>query len=109
MSVESLTFEVARTLGEAGVGYMMVGSFASNQYGIPRSTKDADFVIDVKGAAIESIYAPENLVSSIYLKLGIDPETILYSNTGRPVPWTWRTASAIAVHFASSVANTRVG
>ncbi len=56
MSVESLTFEVARTLGEAGVGYMMVGSFASNQYGIPRSTKDADFVIDVKGAAIESIY-----------------------------------------------------
>lgn len=36
-------------------------------------------------AAIENIYAPENLVSSIYLKLGINPETILYNNTGRPV------------------------
>ena len=36
-------------------------------------------------AAIESIYAPENLVSSIYLKLGIDPNTILYDNSGRPV------------------------
>ena len=36
-------------------------------------------------AAIENIYAPENLVSSIYRKLGIDPETILYNNTGRPV------------------------
>ncbi len=35
-------------------------------------------------AAIENIYAPENLVSSVYLKLGIDPETILYNTTGRP-------------------------
>ena len=35
-------------------------------------------------AAIENIYAPENLVSSIYRKLGIDPKTILYNNTGRP-------------------------
>lgn len=36
-------------------------------------------------AAIENIYAPENLTSSIYRKLGIDPSTILYNNTGRPV------------------------
>ena len=36
-------------------------------------------------AATDNIYAPENLVSSIYLKLGINPETILYNNTGRPV------------------------
>ena len=36
-------------------------------------------------AAIESIYAPENLVSSVYLKLGIDPNSILVNNTGRPV------------------------
>ena len=35
-------------------------------------------------AAIENIYAPENLVSSIYLKLGIDPGTILYNTSGRP-------------------------
>lgn len=36
-------------------------------------------------AAIENIYAPENLVSSVYLKLGIDPDTILYNTNGRPV------------------------
>lgn len=36
-------------------------------------------------AAIENIYAPENLVSSIYRKLGIDPDTILYNRSGRPV------------------------
>ena len=36
-------------------------------------------------AAIENIYAPENLVSSVYLKMGIDPNTILYDRSGRPV------------------------
>ncbi len=35
-------------------------------------------------AAIENIYAPENLVSSVYLKLGINPDKIIYNNTGRP-------------------------
>ena len=35
-------------------------------------------------AAIEKIYAPENLVSSVYLKLGINPEKILYNTSGRP-------------------------
>jgi hypothetical protein len=35
-------------------------------------------------AAIENVYGPENLVSSVYLKLGIDPNTILYNRVGRP-------------------------
>jgi hypothetical protein len=35
-------------------------------------------------AAVEKIYQPENLVSSIYLKLGIDPDKILYTPAGRP-------------------------
>ena len=35
-------------------------------------------------AAVEKIYAPENLVSSVYLKLGINPDKILYSPAGRP-------------------------
>ncbi len=35
-------------------------------------------------SAVENVYAPENLVSSVYLKLGIDPDTILYNNSGRP-------------------------
>ncbi len=40
---------------------------------------------DVRGyAAIENIYKPENLVSSVYLKLGINPDKILYTTTGRP-------------------------
>jgi hypothetical protein len=35
-------------------------------------------------AATEKIYGPENLVSSIYTKLGIDPNKILYGANGRP-------------------------
>jgi hypothetical protein len=35
-------------------------------------------------AAVDRIYGPENLVSSVYLKLGIDPDKILYTSSGRP-------------------------
>ena len=56
MSGESLAFALGRTLESAGIGYMLVGSFASNQYGIPRSTKDADFVIDVATDQIGALY-----------------------------------------------------
>jgi len=35
-------------------------------------------------AAIENIYGPENLVSTVYRKLGIDPGKILYNSAGRP-------------------------
>ena len=35
-------------------------------------------------AAVERIYAPENFVSSVYLKLGINPDKMLYASNGRP-------------------------
>lgn len=35
-------------------------------------------------SAVENVYAPENLVSSVYLKLGIEPDKILYNTAGRP-------------------------
>jgi hypothetical protein len=40
---------------------------------------------DVRGyAPVGKTHSPENFVSSIYLKLGIDPDKILYSPNGRP-------------------------
>ncbi len=36
---------VVRVLEEAGIPYILVGSLSSNAWGIPRATKDADFVI----------------------------------------------------------------
>jgi hypothetical protein len=36
-------------LNARGVPYMVVGSFSSNRYGVPRATHDADFVIKASG------------------------------------------------------------
>lgn len=46
-AVESFT----RFLNEAEIPYMVVGSFSSNYHGIPRSTKDADVVLQFDAAA----------------------------------------------------------
>jgi hypothetical protein len=51
---ESKTFQVIAALEAEGVPYFLAGSFASNYYGIPRSTKDADFVLQAKGGVGES-------------------------------------------------------
>lgn len=44
-----------------GVDYLLAGSFSSNFYGIPRSTKDADFVAVLSGkvGALERELGPE--------------------------------------------------
>jgi hypothetical protein len=40
---------------------------------------------DVRGfAATERVLSPENFVSTVYLKLGIDPDKIVYTPQGRP-------------------------
>jgi uncharacterized protein (DUF1501 family) len=40
---------------------------------------------DRKGfAAVDRVLAPENFVSTVYTKLGIDPAKILYNAQGRP-------------------------
>ena len=40
---------------------------------------------DRKGfAAVERVLSPENFVSTVYTKLGIDPDKIVYAQNGRP-------------------------
>jgi len=34
----------------AAIPYLLAGAFSSNQYGIPRATKYADFVLQLKSA-----------------------------------------------------------
>lgn len=45
-SLEATAFVIC-TLEQSGIPYMLVGAFSSNAYGIPRSTKDADFVVQL--------------------------------------------------------------
>lgn len=46
---ECKTLQVVEALNSLRVRYLLAGSFASNFYGIPRSTKDADFVLQHAG------------------------------------------------------------
>ena len=42
MTASEAVLALLRILGELEIPHMLVGSFSSNVYGIPRSTKDAD-------------------------------------------------------------------
>jgi hypothetical protein len=48
MSIEHLALLVIKACEAAGADHMVTGAFAYNYYGIPRSTKDFDVVIDVR-------------------------------------------------------------
>jgi hypothetical protein len=55
MTGEEATLAVVDALERLAIPYMLVGSFASNYYGIPRSTKDADFVISISSGSVRSL------------------------------------------------------
>jgi hypothetical protein len=52
---EDFMCEVVQALNATHVPYMVVGSLSSNVYGIPRSTKDADFVLELGSIPIERV------------------------------------------------------
>jgi hypothetical protein len=63
-------------LERADVPYMLVGSLASNFHGIPRSTRDADFVIDLAPGALG------RLVAAFPPQLSLMPQTAFETVTG---------------------------
>lgn len=76
MTDKDVVLAVVRALEDAGIGYMVVGSLSSNSYGIPRSTQDADFVIEEAGPQIASLARrlPESLI--------LDPQVTFETVTG---------------------------
>jgi hypothetical protein len=55
MTGDEATLAVIDTLEALQVPYMLVGSLSSNVYGVSRSTKDADFVIQVGDLSVRTI------------------------------------------------------
>jgi hypothetical protein len=55
MSGSEAVREVIAALDDCAIPYILVGSYSSNVYGIPRSTQDADFVIELGEASIGSL------------------------------------------------------
>jgi hypothetical protein len=57
MNAVDLVLRVIDALEKLAVPYMAVGSFSSNVYGVPRSTKDADFVVELGQTPVTAIAA----------------------------------------------------
>jgi hypothetical protein len=58
------------------IPYILVGSFSSNFYGIPRSTKDADFVIELGDLSVR------DLAQQLGPAFRLDPQMTFESATG---------------------------
>lgn len=55
MNPDEIVVAAIGALERSGVGYMVVGSLSVNLYAIPRSTQDADFVVDMSESALREI------------------------------------------------------
>jgi hypothetical protein len=75
-SDESVTLRVAEALEAFGIPFLLTGSFASNYYGIPRSTKDADFVLQTPRAVGQEV------VKRLGEDFFFDPQLSFETNTG---------------------------
>jgi hypothetical protein len=69
-------FGVVDALERASVPYMLVGSYSSNAYGIPRSTRDADFVIELGSVN------PNTIAALLRPEIVIDPQLHFETITG---------------------------
>jgi len=54
VTIDDVALRISEALGRAGVPFMLVGSFSSNFHGIPRSTRDADFVVQLSAPLDET-------------------------------------------------------
>jgi len=55
MNERDLLVDCLRRLNRSGVTYYLTGSMASNYWGIPRTTHDLDFVVQLPAAAVPRI------------------------------------------------------
>ena len=55
MTIKEITLRVIDALNAANISHAMVGSFSSNYYGIPRSTEDVDFVLQLEGTSMDAL------------------------------------------------------
>jgi hypothetical protein len=55
MTEQDLLVDTLRRLNRAGIAYMLTGSMASNYWGIPRTTHDIDFVVQIPPSVIPAM------------------------------------------------------
>jgi hypothetical protein len=77
----SLTLSVADALTKTQIPYFLTGSFTSNYCGIPRSTKDADFVLQLSGGV------GRNFARQLGNDFTVDPQLSFETVTGTYRPY----------------------
>lgn len=55
MTSDDATRRVIEALHDAEIPYLLVGSLSAGIYGVARSTKDADFVVELQGKSIRQL------------------------------------------------------
>ena len=76
MKLDSHALTVIDALLAEEIPFLVVGSYSSNVYGIPRSTKDADLVIELRDKSVLSLN--KHLPQSFHL----DPQLRIETATG---------------------------
>lgn len=82
--MQSVAIEMVKTLDRCGFPYMVVGALSSNLYGIPRSTKDVDMVIEIpRQKRIEDLRTelPENFRLNLQASFELVTGTVKYEIT----------------------------
>ena len=77
MQIEDITLIVIDALNAEQIPYVLVGSFSSNYYGIPRSTQDADLVIELAGRSVTGL--KQHLPASFQLDPQLEFETVTWT------------------------------
>jgi hypothetical protein len=52
---QEFTVDAIRRLNRSGIGYLLTGAMASNYWGIPRTTHDLDFVIQLPSESVPKL------------------------------------------------------
>jgi hypothetical protein len=76
MTAEQIVYHAIAALEAAGVPYMVVGSFSSNLYGVARSTRDADFVVEL------GTKSPTEIADRLGADFLLDPQMSFETITG---------------------------
>ena len=76
MTEQELLVDCLRRLNGAEITYYLTGSMASNYWGIPRTTHDLDFVIQLPPSAIGKIvsaFAPDYFIDEASVRAAYQP------------------------------------
>ena len=70
----AVTLRVARACERLGLRYLIGGSLASSYHGVPRSTNDADLLVDLPGRCVADLVA--DLATDFYVDADMMEEAI---------------------------------